>query len=39
LKKLLLANRNSKIEDLYYTDVISVREEADREEDSLIVKG
>ena len=32
LKKLLLANRDDRIEDLYYADVISVKAEADREE-------
>jgi len=38
LKKLLLANRNSKVEDLYYSDVISVRAEADREEVAYIME-
>ncbi len=38
LKKLLLANRNSKVEDLYYSDVISVRAEADREEVANIME-
>ncbi len=32
LKKLLLANRNEKIENLYYPDVISVRTDTDNEE-------
>ena len=32
LKKLLLADRNAKVEDLYYANVISVRADAHREE-------
>lgn len=38
LKKLLLADRNAKVEDLFYSDVISVRAEADREEVAIIME-
>jgi magnesium transporter len=38
LKKLVLASRNSKVEELYYSDIISVRAEADREEVANIME-